>query len=71
MSFNLYIRLRDVRSDNAGRYVCTATNTVGRARDYVILTVRGDLFDLKSVSSFSYFLSFFSSVYMIYTITFP
>ncbi|CAL1298853.1 unnamed protein product [Larinioides sclopetarius] len=32
--------LRDVRMENAGRYICTATNSAGRTRDYVILNVR-------------------------------
>nr|XP_042896680.1 basement membrane-specific heparan sulfate proteoglycan core protein [Parasteatoda tepidariorum] len=32
--------LRDLRMENAGRYICTATNSAGRTRDYVILNVR-------------------------------
>lgn len=32
-----------MRSDNAGRYICIATNAVGHTRDYVILNVRGKL----------------------------
>ncbi|GFS51261.1 basement membrane-specific heparan sulfate proteoglycan core protein [Trichonephila inaurata madagascariensis] len=32
--------LRDVRMENAGRYICTASNSAGRTRDYVILNVR-------------------------------
>ncbi|XP_054720927.1 basement membrane-specific heparan sulfate proteoglycan core protein-like [Uloborus diversus] len=32
--------LRNVRLENAGRYICTSSNTLGRTRDYVILNVR-------------------------------
>ncbi|KFM78257.1 Basement membrane-specific heparan sulfate proteoglycan core protein, partial [Stegodyphus mimosarum] len=32
--------IKDIRMENAGRYICTASNTAGRTRDYVTLNVR-------------------------------
>lgn len=53
LMLELYFRIRDVRTDNAGRYICTATNSAGRTRDYVILNVKGMFFIMLFLPKFN------------------